>query len=136
MFLSIFEYWNANTPFTVKREKKSQENGKLFSYPVEQRPVFIIRFCLVVTPVVLQRAIFYAHTAVLIKIWILQELMHQSHFVCLVSHLRLVNTVLCDEVLRAAALSIIPSAHAHIQKQVTLMSLTAMGKWTLLVTQY
>jgi len=58
-----------------------------------------------------------------------QELMHQSHFVCLVAHLHYVNSVLCDPTLRAAALSIIPPAHTHKPANVTLMNLAAMVSW-------
>ena len=57
-----------------------------------------------------------------------QKVMHSAHFVCLVSHLRYINTVLSDDTLRAAALSIVPAAHAHKPKNITLISLASIGK--------
>ena len=54
--------------------------------------------------------------------------MHQSHYVCLVSHLRYLNTLLVDPTLLGLALSVIPKAHSQKPKTFTLTTLASTCK--------
>jgi len=59
----------------------------------------------------------------------LQVVLHQCHYLCLLSHLRYVSVWLQDPVLQSVALSLVPSAHSHSPANLTLPRLQGLVAW-------